>query len=107
MAFVDDIKKYVDKGIEASKDAFSKAGTAATRFGDQSVKKVEKMQLSNRLKEQFAALGEAVYASFSADKDVSLHAGDESVSAFISKIDEIQRAIAERDATLKNTTKKV
>lgn len=68
MAFTDDVKKYVDRGIAASKDAFAKAGGAVSRFGDQSVRRVEKLHLENKLKQQYAALGEKAYEALTEDE---------------------------------------
>ena len=98
MAFTDDVKKYVDKGIAVSKDAFTKAGSAVTKFGDQSVKKVEKLQLEGKLKQQFVSLGEAVYEA------VNMGANEvtaESLRPHIEKISAIKADIAARDEALK------
>ncbi len=42
MAFKEDVQKYLEKGVKVSKEAFNKAGTAVTKFGDESVLKIEK-----------------------------------------------------------------
>lgn len=103
MAFADDVKKYVDKGIEVSKEALSKAGSAVTKFGDQSVKKVEKLQLESKLKQQLNALGEAVYTAFTTD-------GAEMVSVqtlqpLVAAITTTKHEIAAREEALKNLQK--
>lgn len=42
MAFKEDVQKYLEKGVKVSKEAFNKAGTAVTKFGDESVLKSKK-----------------------------------------------------------------
>ena len=42
MAFIDKMKDYFSKGVEVSKDAFSKAGDAVQDLGDKSVLMIEK-----------------------------------------------------------------
>ena len=106
MAFVESVKGYVDKGISVSKNVFSKAGDAASRLGDQGVKKVEVMQLSAALKEQFAALGEAVYQELSGSPDKTVDASSPSAAPFIARITELKASIAEREEALKKMQKK-
>jgi predicted DNA-binding protein (UPF0278 family) len=99
MAFVENVKKYVDKGIKVSKDAFSKAGTTASRWGDQGVKKVELLQLSAKLKEQYEKLGEAVYQAIKDGGVLSLTEKSELASPYFEKIDELKTAIVERETS--------
>ncbi len=106
MAFVDDIKKYVDKGISASKDVFSKAGTQASHFGDQGVKRVELLQLSNRLTHEYSQLGEAVYEALTEGSSVRLSASSEQVASFLEKISALKVSIAEREEALKTAQMK-
>lgn len=42
MALKENLQNYLKKGVQASKEAFSKAETAVTKFGDESVLKIEK-----------------------------------------------------------------
>ena len=103
MAFTDDVKKYVDKGIAVSKDAFTKAGNAVSKFGDQSVKKVEKLQLESKLKQQFAQLGETVYEAFATNAAEQLEKA--SVQTFLDTIATIKADIAAREEALRNLKK--
>lgn len=100
MAFTDDVKKYVDKGIAASRNALTKASDAMSKFGDQSVKKVEKLQLESKLKQQYASLGEQVFLAFTADGKESVSKTEEFVSAMIEKIETTKNEIVLREAAL-------
>ena len=54
MAFVDKMKDFFDKSVEASKSAFEKAGDAVQDFGDKSVAKIEIKKLEAKLEKQMA-----------------------------------------------------
>ena len=106
MAFVEDVKKYVDIGITVSKDAFSKAGTAASRFGDQGVKRVELLQLSNKIKEQYSQLGEAVYNALYNNSGATLSAASDIVAPYLETITSLKASISERESALKAAQEK-
>ena len=61
MAFVDKMKTFFDKSVEASKNAFEKAGDAVQDFGDKSVTRIEIKKLEAKLEKQYAAIGKLVY----------------------------------------------
>ena len=103
MAFVEDVKKYVDKGITASKDAFSKAGSAAERFGGQGVKRVELLQLSSQLTQNYAKLGEAVFDAVEASPEATVSARADGIAPLVEKIARLKKDIAERESALKNS----
>lgn len=49
MAFKENFQKYLEKGVQVSKEAWTKAESAVTKFGDESVLKIEKTQLQSKL----------------------------------------------------------
>ena len=102
MAFKEDLKKYVDKGIEASKTAFEKASGAVSKFGDQSVVRVEKVQLENRQKQNFHHLGEVVYALFAEQGKKELSCEEESIKELLETIENTKKEIEKRDEQLKS-----
>ena len=64
MAFLDKMKEYLDKGVEVSKEALSKAGDAVQDFSDKSVTKIESHQLVSRQNKEYRSLGHAVLKFF-------------------------------------------
>ena len=54
MALKENLQNYLKKGVQASKEAFSKAETAVTKFGDESVLKIEKKQFEAKLRKEIA-----------------------------------------------------
>ena len=75
MAIGDKIKRYFDKGVEASKTAFdkgmeasktalNKASNAVQDFSDKSVVRIEKHQFETKKEEQLLALGKKVFEKF-------------------------------------------
>ena len=64
MAFMDKVKDFMDKGVEVSKSALSKAGEAVQDFGDKSVTKIEIKKLENKLEKLICELGSYVFDKF-------------------------------------------
>lgn len=100
MAFKENLQKYVEKGVEASKEAFSKAGAAVSKFGDDSIIRIEKHQYENQLKEEYQSLGEYVAEKFSCEQNV-LDLADEVLKEKLDKIKKIQSEIKAREDSLK------
>ena len=48
MAFIDKMKEYLDKGVEVSKEALTKAGDVVQDLSDKGVTKIETHQLVSR-----------------------------------------------------------
>lgn len=100
MAFKENLQKYVEKGVEASKEAFSKAGAAVSKFGDDSIIRIEKHQYENQLKEEYQSLGEYVAEKLSCEQNV-LDLADEVLKEKLDKIKKIQSEIKAREDSLK------
>ena len=100
MAFKENLQKYVEKGVEASKEAFSKAGAAVSKFGDDSIIRIEKHQYENQLKEEYQSLGEYVAEKLSCEQNV-LDFADEVLQEKLDKIKKIQSEIKAREDSLK------
>lgn len=56
-SFEEKVKDALSKGVKASKEALSKAGSAVQNFSDKSVNKIEKQQLINKQKVKFEEMG--------------------------------------------------
>lgn len=98
MAFKEDVQKYLEKGVKVSKEAFNKAGTAVTKFGDESVLKIEKKQFESNLKKELTALGEETLAAFEGGAEVC--ADKEPFASRLKKIADIKAEIKKRDELL-------
>ncbi len=101
MSFKEEIQKYLEIGIQASKEAVSKAGVAVSKFGDESVLRVEKFQFQNLLKQEISSLGLDVLKAFEDDSKDCIKAGDEEIKAHIEKIKSLKAEIAKREEQLK------
>ena len=97
----DDIKEYVNKGMAASKQALDKAGKAVSKFGDESILKIEIQQYKSQIKKDKAELGELAYNAFVENNESSLAADNEAVSKLLESIKNAQREIQEREGKLK------
>ncbi|WP_294431130.1 hypothetical protein [uncultured Treponema sp.] len=97
----DDIKEYLNKSVEASKQALDKAGKAVSKFGDESILKIEIQQLKSQIKKDKAELGELAYKKFMEENAASLASDDENVVKILESIKNSLREIQEREGKLK------
>lgn len=96
----EDLKGYFDKGVESAKQALGKASKAASKFGDESVLKIEIQQFKAQIKKDKAALGELAYKAFLEDNAESLSASDENVVKLVESIKKSQEEIQTREEKL-------
>ena len=101
MAFLDKMKEYLDKGVEVSKEALSKAGDAVQDFSDKSVTKIETHQLISRQNKEYRALGQAVLKFFEENPSASLSADNSLISGIMAEIQRLEKEIVQREASLK------
>ena len=97
----DDLKGFFDKGVLATKQALGKASKAASKFGDESILKIEIQQLKSQIKKDKAELGELAYKTFVTDGTDSLQASDEAVTKLLESIKKAEEDIKEREEKLK------
>ena len=96
----DDLKEYLNKGLAASKGAIDKAGKAVSKFGDESILKIEIQQLKSQIKKDKASIGELVCKAFLEDGADSFSAGDEAVVKILDSIRQAQADIKDREERL-------
>ncbi len=101
-SFFDKMKKYVDKGVEVSKDAFSKAGEKAQDLGEKGVLKIEIKQLESKAAHECMSLGTKVYELLVTGKQESVTADDGQISGILSEITRLKDEVAKREAELKS-----
>ncbi len=97
------LKQAIDKGGAASKEALDKAGKAASKFGDESILKIEIQQYKSQIKKDKAALGELAFKAFLEDGTESLLASDENVVKLLESIKKAQEEIKTREDKLSAT----
>ena len=98
----EDLKGYFDKGVEGLlKNALDKSGKAVSKFGDESVLKIEIQQFKAQIKKDKAALGERAYKAFIEEGAESLLASDEAVVVLVESIKKAQEEIQTRESKLK------
>ena len=101
MAFLDKMKEYLDKGVEVSKEALSKAGDVVQDFSDKSVTKIETHQLISRQNKEYRALGQAVLKFFEENPSASLSADNSLISGIMAEIQRLEKEIVQREESLK------
>ena len=96
----DEIKEYVNKGVAVSRQALDRAGKAVSKFGDESILKIEIQQLKSQIKKDKAELGELAYKAFAENGADSLLASDENVVKLLEDIKKAQEDIKTREEKL-------
>lgn len=108
----EEMKDYVGKGLEASKNALKKgaeasksmldkAGKAAVKFGDESVLRIEIKQLESQIKKDTALLGNVVSKAFLEDSKDCVSKEDEEIRLILDRIRQTKSEIAEKEGELK------
>lgn len=90
------LKTGLDKVVESSKVAFTKAGTAVQKFSDNSVTHIEIKQYESKRNEQLKKLGELAIEKFNSDDTAVLSASEEQVVAIRDLIKEYDTEIEKR-----------
>lgn len=112
----EELKEYLDKGLEVSKKLFKKgaetskvyldkAGKAAQKFGDESVLKIEIKQLESQIKKDKTELGEIAYKNFVEDDKAELARDNQEVKFLLEKISQGYEEIKNREQKLEEIEK--
>lgn len=96
MDFFERMKDYLDRGMDASKDALSKAGNVIQDLGDKGVHRIELMQLEHKCKNEFASLGMQLYTLFRLQGRSSIDSEDPAINRIIEHIDSLRAEIEKR-----------
>lgn len=97
MTFSEKMQDFINKGIAASKDLASKAGSQAQTWGEMGVLKIEIVQLRSQAEKTTAKLGAEVYAAFAEKGQKTLSADSPAVRDLIARIGEIEKLIGEKE----------
>ena len=100
MAFIDKVKDFMDKGVEVSKTALTKASEAVQDFGDKSVIRIDIKKLESKLEKLINELGSYFYDKIASENAESVYASDEKVASIIKNINEIKSQIASKTEEL-------
>lgn len=106
MALMEKMKEYLEKSVEASKDAFSKAGDAVQDFGDKSVLKIEIKQINSRLNREYRSLGTQIYRLYSENHETEIAFSDARISGILEEIGRLQDEISRRETALNGSGQK-
>ena len=98
MAFSDQLRNMVNRGMAASREIATKAASQAQTWGEMGVLKVEVVQLRNQAEKLTAQLGAEAYAAFAERKEPSLSAEDTAVRDLIGRIADLGKLIEEKEA---------
>jgi lambda repressor-like predicted transcriptional regulator len=90
------VKSYVDKGVEVSRDALTKAGAAVKDWSDKGVVQLELAQLKTRLKKNYEKLGQQVYEALSVQPQTTLTSEDALIAGFLTEITRLRSEIDKR-----------
>lgn len=100
MAFVDKVKDFMDKGVEVSKTALTKAGEAVQDFSEKSVIRIDIKKLESKLEKLINELGSYVFDKFNSENSESVYASEEKIASIIKNINEVKNQIASKTEEL-------
>ena len=103
--FINRMKDYLDKGVEVSKDAISKAGEKVADFGGKSVVRIEISQLESKAQKELLTLGTLIYEKLSIKGESSVDKSDVEISAALAVIDKLRAEIESRKSELEEAQK--
>jgi hypothetical protein len=98
--FIDKMKEYLDKGVEISKDALSKAGEKVVDFSGKSVVRIEISQLESKAQKELLALGTLLYEKLSIKGASSVEKTEPEISSALAIIDKLRAEIEAKKAEL-------
>ena len=100
MAFIDKVKDFMDKGVEVSKTALTKAGDAVQDFSEKSVIRIDIKKLESKLEKLINELGSNVFDKFNSENAESVYASEEKIASIIKNINEVKNQIASKTEEL-------
>jgi hypothetical protein len=100
MAFIDKVKDFMDKGVEVSKTALTKAGDAVQDFSEKSVIRIDIKKLESKLEKLINELGSYVFDKFNSENAASVYASEEKIASIIKNINEVKNQIASKTEEL-------
>ena len=96
MSIKEEVEDVVEKGIEYSKFSLQKAYQAVSRFGDESVFRIEIKRLEKKLEVLKGELGQVVYSKFDDKKRKTINRSDPEISLLLAAIDDTRQEIESR-----------
>ena len=97
MTFAEKMRDRVNKGVAASREAISKAGSQAQVWGEMGVLKIEIVQYRNLQEKLTTQLGAEVYEAFIERGESSVSVDSPSLRDLMAKIRDTESAIKERE----------
>jgi hypothetical protein len=97
MTFSEKMRDMVNRGMAASRDAISKAGSQAQAWGEMGVLKIEIIQYRNMVEKLTAQLGAEVFEAFIERGQTSVSADSPDLRDIIVRIRDTEAQIKERE----------
>jgi len=104
MGFMENLQDAVNKGVDVSKDLFSKASEKAKELGDKGILNYEILQLNNQAQNQAAKIGTWVYQKLQIEKG-SVHKDDSTLVALLAELQRLHQEIETRHKKLEELGK--
>lgn len=98
--FLNKMKGRLDKGVEVSKGAISKAGEKVADFGEKSVVRIEISQLESKEQKELLALGTLIYEKLAVKGLDSVSKSETEIASALAVIDKLRSEIELKKAAL-------
>ncbi len=100
MEFTERMKHLFDRGLDSSRDLFSKARDKTKDLGEKGVLKFEIKQLESQAEKLMAKLGTRCYEALTKEGSDSVQISTSGVHDLIAEIDQVETRIREKEAKL-------
>jgi hypothetical protein len=101
MAFSDNLRKFLEKSVDSSRDFMNKAGAQAQIWGEMGRLKLEILQLRARAQSLTTKLGANVYELLVEKGEPMIGASSEGIEVLLGQLKVIEREIAEKEAAFR------
>lgn len=101
MAFSDNLKSFLGKTFDSSKDFLSKTGSQAQAWGEMGRLKIEILQLRTKAQSLTSRLGANVYELLVEKGEPMIGESSEGISTILGQLKNIEREISEKEAAFR------
>lgn len=102
MAFVDQMRELIDKGLAASKEALIAAGDKAQQLGEKGVLKMEIVQLRSQIEKLTSRLGLEVYETLVDKGQKTVSKDTPAIAESLAKIQELANQKVQKETAYRN-----
>lgn len=103
--FLDKMKGWLDKGLDASKDFLTKAGDKVQDWGEKGCRKVDAMQIERQISRKMTELGMRTYKILSSSDAALVDRTDSEVETLLNEIEKLKVDLESKQNSSEDSSK--